>query len=118
MKYAANLYAQAYLQTKADPSQFLHIVEKNGDFSRIDKILQAIEELATKEAGGHMIHLEFARDLPAQAGSDMAKKFKFTTKDHVRVSINPSLVAGVRVTIDGTKEFDNSFKRKINTLFV
>ncbi len=112
MKYSAQNYAKAFLDTKADPKRFLNTIQKNGDFGRIDKIVMAIEELATKEAGGHMIHLEFARQ------NDMAKKFKFTAKDHVRVSINPSLVAGVRITIDGTKEFDNSFKRKINTLFV
>ena len=111
MKYAANLYAKAFLETKADPKQFLHVIEKNGDFSRLDKIVAAVEELATKQTGGRMVHLEFARN------SDMAKKFTFTAKDHVRVSINPSLVAGVRVTVDVSKELDNSFRRKVNQLW-
>ena len=66
----------------------------------------------TKEAGGRMVHLEFARE------HEHIKKFKFKPKDHVWMSINPSLVAGVRITIDGSSELDQSFKRKVNQLFI
>lgn len=102
------------MATKPVSSDFLRVIEKNGDFSRLDKIIFAIEELATREAGGHMVHLEFARDV------DKMEKFqkKFGAKDHVRISINPSLIAGVRVTIDGSSELDESFKRKVNQLFI
>ena len=112
MRYKATDYARAYLDTKPASADFLRVVEKNGDFSRLDKIVLAIEDLATKEAGGHMIHLEFARE------HEHMKKFKFSPKDHVRVSINPSLIAGVRVTVDGSSELDESFKRKVNQLFI
>lgn len=111
MKYAPSLYAKAFWETKPDSKQFLSVVEKNGDFSRLNKIVQAIERLAAKEEGGHMVELEFARE------TDASNKFKFGPKDRVRVSINPSLVAGVRITIDGTKELDSSFTRKVNQLF-
>ena len=111
MKYTPRLYAQAFLESKPDTKRFLSVVAKNGDLSKIDKIVAAIEELQTRQQGGRVVDLEFARD------TDMAKKFKFKEKDLVRTRISPSLVAGVRITIDGTQEFDNSFKKKINHLW-
>ena len=112
MRYSPQNYAQAFWEIKPASKDFLRVVEKNGDGSRLDKIVLAIEELATREAGGRMVHLEFARE------TDLAKKFKFDSKDHIRVSINPSLIAGVRVTVDGSSELDQSFRGKINQLFI
>ena len=114
MRYNVQDYAKAYVATKPDSADFLRVVQKNGDFSRLDKIVDTIESLVTREAGGRMIHLEFAREV------DGMEKFqkKFSAKDNIRVSINPSLIAGVRVTIDGSKELDESFKRKVNQLFI
>ena len=111
MKYSPAIYAKVFLETKPDIGRFLQVVEKKGDFGRIDKIVEAIEDLTTKEQGGRVVHLEFARE------TDLAKKLKFEPNDLVRVSINPSLVAGVRITVDGVKELDNSFRRKISNLF-
>ena len=120
MKYAPKDYAKAYLalrQAKGelDPKRFLDVVKKNGDFGRIDKIVAAIEELAIHEQGGHVVNVELAR--PAESKTVENLKKKFGPKDQVRISINPSLVAGVRVTIDGTSELDMSFRRKVNSLF-
>ncbi len=112
MKYSVTDYAKAYVELKPKTADFVRVVEKNGDFSRLDKIVEAIEKLVTKEEGGRMIHLEFARE------SDEMNKFKFGPKDHVKISINPSLIAGVRVTVDGSSELDESFKRKVNQLFI
>lgn len=119
MKYTPNTYAKAFLETKPDLTRFLQVVSRNGDFARIEKIVAAIQEVATKQQGGHMVHLEFARlDSARQArNSDLAEKFKFGPKDHVRVRTNSHLVAGVRVTIDGEQELDMSLRRKLNTLF-
>ncbi len=112
MKYAADLYAKAFLETKADPKRLLAVVKKNGDLLGLHKIVAAIETLLVKKAGGHIVHLEFART------NELADKFVFSPKDRVSISINPALIAGVRITIDGEKEFDNSFQRKVNQLFL
>lgn len=111
MKYAPSIYARAFLETKPDVKNFLRVVAKNGDFQRIDTIVEAIEAQAAKDRGGHMVELEFARETP------LRQKFTFTAKDLIRTSINPFLVAGVRVTIDGEKELDMSLRRKLNKLF-
>lgn len=111
MKYAPDIYAQAFLETKPDLKRFLEVVAKNGDFSRIDAILAATEKRIVHEHGGRMIELEYARQ------SAESNKFKFTAKDRVHTSINPSLVAGVRITIDGEQEFDGSLQHKLQKLF-
>src|SRR3989344_1754355 len=104
MKYSAAMYARAFLETKPDVKRFLEVVAKNGDFSRIDGIVAAIERHAVHAAGGRMIELEYARS------SAVSEEFKFRAKDQVHTSISPSLVAGVRVTIDGEKELDMSLQ--------
>ncbi len=109
MKYKATDYAHAYIESKPETKDFLRVVQKHGDMVRIAKIVEEIEKLVTKQAGGKMVHVEFARE--------QKNPFTFDKKDHVRTSINPSLVAGVRITLDGSQEFDNSFQRKVNTLW-
>ena len=118
MKYAPKIYAQAFLEAlpageagKPFIKRFLQVIEKNGDSARLDKIVEAIEELETKKQGGRMIHIELARN------PELAKQFKFQSKDNVKVSVNPSLVAGVRITIDGEQQFDGSLIRKLNKIF-
>ena len=111
MRFKPTDYAKAYMETKPATQDILGVVEKHGDMGRLEKILAEIEKLVVKEAGGRMINMEFARK------TDMVEKFKFKPHDSVHVSINPLLVAGVRITIDGSTEFDNSLVRKINTLW-
>jgi|SRR3989344_3555991 len=117
MKYAPDTYARAFWETlsaqagKPEPKQFVEVVAKNGDFSRIDRIVAAIEKHAVHAQGGRMVELEFARS------SAVSQKFKFSAKDRVHTSINSSLVAGVRVTIDGERELDLSLQRKLQKLF-
>ena|SRR3989338_3990644 len=111
MKYSPAVYAKAFWEVRPDAERFLNVVHKNGDFSRVDKIVAALEAIATHEQGGRMINLEFARE------TELAEKFKFKSHDHVRVAINPALVAGVRITIDGEQELDQSLQRKLNTLW-
>ena len=111
MKYAPSIYARAFWESKPDSRKFLKAVGKNGDFARIDHIVAALENYTTKKNGGRVIHLEVARD------QKLIEKFKFTAKDRVRVSINPSLVAGIKISIDGERELDMSLTRKLNKLF-
>ena len=44
-------------------------------------------------------------------------KHKFSNKDHVEFKINPELVAGVRITVNGEEELNNSLQNKLNKLF-
>lgn len=116
MKYSAETYARAFWEAKPEMKKFLSVVRKNGDAHRLGKIVNALETLATHEHGGRMVSIEFARHAD-QTKVDTLKK-RFSSKDHVSMSINPSLIAGARVTMDGEQEMDASFQRKLNKLFI
>lgn len=115
MKYAPSIYARAFLDAKPDLKKFLSVVAKNGDFPRIDKIVAAIEEQETHGHGGKVVNVEFAREMDDATIKKVTKKFK--DRDLVSVKIAPSLIAGMRITIDGEQELDGSFQRKINKLW-
>ena len=115
MKYPAAIYAKAFLEIKPDLKKFLMMVDKNGDFARIDKIVEAIESQSTKERGGHVVELEMARDVDQKLVDKLRKKF--TVKDHIRTKISPNLIAGVRITIDGERELNQSLQRKLTNLW-
>ncbi len=123
MKYQAELYAKAFVETIAKaPNEkqgvflrkFIEIIRKNGDFLRIEKIFQAVRNAFVKNQGGRIVTLELARNIPEDN-----KNFKrfFSDKNHVEIVIRPELVAGMRILIDGEKELDCTLQRKLNRLF-
>ena len=125
MKYSASLYSQAFLLAmdetpktqRGDVSKrFIETVRKNGDFSRIDSIVKAIEKAWVQNKGGKYVKVEFARELPESQVKKISSKF--SSKDTVETFINPQLVAGVRITIDGERELDQTMARNLNRLFI
>ncbi len=124
MKYAPALYAKALREMIQETpkshhqelvNNFCRGVIKNGDGARSDKIITAIEEQETHAKGGKMVQMEFAREMSETVIKKLEKKF--ATHDLVSVRITPSLVAGVRITVDGEKELDGSLQRKLRKLF-
>ena len=124
MKYIPRDYAWAFCEelktTPADKTdrlikKFVERVYKNSDSLNFEKILTEINKKLIREDGGRIIDLEFAREI----ANDQIKKMKssFKTKDLISVRVNPSLVAGVRVTINGEQEFDNSLAGKLKKVF-
>ncbi len=125
MKYPAKLYAEAFWEAmqiipEAELSklvqQFISVVYKNGDASHLAKIADAVEALSVKHEGGRSVELEYARPMPEKMAAELRKQF--SPKDHIKVRINDTLVAGVRITIDGEKEIDNSLHKKLKRLFM
>lgn len=124
MRYTPSTYAQALLATYSQVpatkhagviKRFWALVRKNGDMPRAEKIVKAVERFMTHQSGGRMITIECARDISKALLSELRNKFK--AHDSVQVKINPALVAGVRVTLDGEQELDQSLQRKLNNLF-
>lgn len=95
--------------------RFLNVVRKHGGRSRIGEIVRTIEALEVRERGGRWIELEFARPMDNRILGRF--RTRTTRRDHLNVRINPGLVAGVRITMDGEIEFDHSLKRKLEKLF-
>ena len=123
MKYKPEIYAKAFLEAqKASPGKqeemskrFLETVRKNGDFRSAGKILKVLGALLTGEHGGRVRSVESALDL--QDGTREKFSERFQKDDLVEFSINPTLIAGARVTVNNSRELDFSFKRKLNKLF-
>ena len=124
MKYSPKNYAVALnqaLEGKPETKKgailknFLAVLKKNGDQRLARKILEIFKGLVVRQKGGHHVLVELARENPDSSTQSILKKFG--EKDWVETSINPSLVAGIRVTLDGEQELDNSLAKKLHKLF-
>ena len=92
--------------------RFIATIKKNGDWGIRRKIFNAAEVEIVKKRGGRIFVAEFAREFPAP------EFFKtLSAEDRFKKIINPKLVAGVRVTIDGSRTADFSFESKLRKLF-
>lgn len=124
MTYPAEAYARAFLDVWETSSseqrakirkRFVQTLYKNGDIHKSEAILKVIQRTLVHKQGGREITLEFARPMYPEALKDLRHQFK--KEDHITMTINPELIAGVRVTIDGHRELDATFARKIKKLF-
>ncbi len=124
MKYSPAIYAKAFQEVvdgapKARQEEviknFCKVIVKNGDAPQIDKICIAIEEQHARTKGGKVVQVEFAREMNEAAIKKITKQFK--EHDLVSVKIAPSLIAGVRITVDGEKELDASLSNKLQKLW-
>lgn len=125
MKYPATAYAKAFseLATEATSATaqmklvkgFWAAVEKNGDLGKADKIVAEAEKLVRRAEGRDLYEVETAR-----ATGTSAKKLLSgvaTTNDIVHETVNPELVAGVRITKNGSEQLDVTLATRLNTLF-
>lgn len=123
MKYKPEVYAQAFadaLSANKESEQyilknFLRVVKKNGDWIGIPKILRAVENFLVCARGGKMVLVESARGLPENVMERLLKTFQ--KEDKVKFINNHNIIAGARVTINGSQELDFSFSRKLKKLF-
>ena len=124
MKYAPPLYAAALLEVlEASPAKdhsriikrFLSLIVKNGDASRANSIVSEVQKSLIKKEGGRVIDIEFARPVSKKMQQELTGQF--SKKDFIRFSFNESLIAGVRITIDQEREYDNSFSSRLRRMF-
>lgn len=120
MKYSMNNYVGAFTQAIGKVSRdevvsgFVRLLKKTGDIKHSKKILEAIHKKLVNEKGGKWVNVETARESSLKK---ISLKHSFSDKDHLELSINPELVAGVRITVDGQEELNNSLQNKLNRLF-
>lgn len=119
MKYSPDQYARAFIEVfKEVPKderlgvlkRFIKLVAKNGDLARSSKIIEAVENILIKKNGGRLIEIDVARSVR------IAMQKLFSSKDKVVLHINSELIAGMRITIDGERELDNTLKRKLEKI--
>ncbi|MBI2024303.1 F0F1 ATP synthase subunit delta [Candidatus Giovannonibacteria bacterium] len=124
MKYSPESYAKAFLDAlsrmdKKDEGKlikkFISVLAKNGDLGNFEKISIAIKKIITKRGNGKFIDLELARPMNKKLMDATLKNF--SDKDHVEIKYRPDLLAGCRILMDGERELDYSFKRRLKNLF-
>jgi F0F1-type ATP synthase delta subunit len=124
MKYSAKQYAIALQSvlgevavTKQDEiiDNFILEIKHNRDNRYLPKIIEEVSKLIVREKGGRNVVVEMAREQDEASITSIQKAFQ--ENDRVDYKVNPNLVAGLRVTFNGEKEFDNSLAYKMKTLF-
>jgi len=124
MKYPQDIYAEALSEVLAAPlslhkekqviKNFLSLVQKNNDGYLLKKIIDQTEKRLRARTGVRRVVIETARP---QYSLKTKLSSLIRESDIVEEKITPELLAGMRVTIDETMEFDNTLKRKIDKLF-
>jgi len=122
MKYKSKIYAKALVDslTTLKPANdkkivvnFIKLLQKNQDTKKTKEILALTEKLLLKKTGNKKVVLEVARKIDTK---NIIKSF--TKKgDSIQEKINPALVAGVKIMIDGDKQLDLSLQRKLENIF-
>jgi F0F1-type ATP synthase delta subunit len=120
MKFSTQIYTEALLNALKEASEeekekvllsFVRVLDKNGDGRYRDRIVESVHKKIVQQNGGKWVSVEFARELTESHKKTI--KEAFAENDHVSFSINPTLVAGTRITIDGEKELDASLNKKL-----
>lgn len=125
MKYSPKLYAQALGDVAAGAlsadkekkiaRNFLELVRKNGDDGQMRKILAEAERRLREKTGLRKITIETAREM-RQPPARMFKQF-IQKSDIVEEKTDPSLIAGVKITVNDGMQLDATLRRKLNRLF-
>lgn len=125
MKYTPVAYAKAFaeLATEANTASaqstlvknFWAAVEKNGDIGKAQKIVAQTETLLRRADGRDLYEVETARKTETGAHDILASIAN--PKDVIRETANPELVAGVRITKNGSEQLDATLATRLNNLF-
>jgi F0F1-type ATP synthase delta subunit len=124
MRYSIDQYAKALAAAilEAKPGNeaviqknFQELLRRNSEETRAKKILDLAGRLLRAKKGNREVIFESARTLTPAHKKELGKFLK--AEDQMALRVNPSLIAGVRVTIDGEYEFDGSLRGKLDKIF-
>lgn len=125
MKYSPSLYAHAFAEIAAKSlnateekraiENFVAMIRKNGDWGARGKILSTTEKILREKTGRKKFVFEVARPLGKLL--DHLRKEIAKPEDIIETKLNPSLVAGVKITVNDEMEFDGSMQAKLQKLF-
>jgi len=125
MKYSPYWYAKALaaviVETKDKRGQdeiaknFIALVRKNGDETRLRKIVEIAARMIRGKQGIRKVTIESARKLlPAQ--EKLLEGF-LSPGDVVERTVDESLIAGIRIVLNDELQFDGSLLGKLERIF-
>lgn len=110
-KIKPKIYARALVEVKKfNAKNFFRLLEKNGDTKKLKEITALAEKMMLVKMGSKKIILQTARRLEGLT-------LQFSNKDVVEEEINPALIAGVKIIIDGERQLDFSLQKRLNEIF-
>ena len=120
MKYQSKIYASALFESLEKKSyaetvrNFLNLVRKNGDFSKLPKILYDFKKLYNKKHGIKEVKVEMARE-----DKNIIHQVKevLKLKHEPEVEINKDILGGAMVSIDAEVVIDGSIKFRLQKIF-
>lgn len=124
MRHDPRTYAKALAAVAAGPlsaekertiiGNFARIVTERVGRTQWPKFIAAAEKALREKEGLRKVTIESARPL-----AHLESEFKHLIKksDIVEEKVDPELVAGVKVTIDDSLQYDGSLRAKLNKLF-
>jgi len=125
MRYSTQNYAKALAAAvmEAKPEDgariirnFTGLLRKSGDETHAVKIINEASRMLLLQRGGREVVFETARPM-AKAHHEKALREFTKAHDSVTLRVNPDLVAGVRIVVNGEQEFDGSLRGKLDKLF-
>lgn len=90
-------------------------VLRRGQRAQWPRIAMRISEELVHYHKGRWITLQTARSLTDAQRKKIEEAF--SKKDYIEEQICPELIAGMRILVDGEREFDGSLKKKLHNLF-
>ena len=125
MKNLIDIYAKALAEVLSEKhslekekeivKNFVGLLETKGYEKKANKIILLAQELLLKKQGKKNITFQTARKIDSKQ-KEMLDKF-VNKGDVVVQEINSELIAGVKIIIDGAKQFDFSMKNKLDNMF-
>lgn len=117
-KTYAVAFAESVLKAKRGEEKkitdnFLKFLAANNDLKKAEKIIFIAEDIIAKKTGAKKIIAETARKI----NINPVVKSLVKTGDKILEKINPELIAGIKITINGEKQLDFSLSRKLDNIF-
>lgn len=121
-KNKVKIYAQALAEValgkkvnKKTEENFLKLLQKDGLINKAKEIVQMAEDIILQKQGKKKITFETARKITA--GQKKMLESVAKEGDIIKEQINSSIIAGVKIIVNDSRQFDGSLQKKIQNIF-
>ena len=111
----AEVLAKKGINEEKVTKNFAKLLVREGLEKKSKEILELAQDLILAKQGKKKITLETARKMTAQQ-KKIAEGFA-KNGDVIKEKINPELIAGIKIIINNSKQFDGSMKSKLRNIF-
>ena len=111
----AEVLAKKGINEEKVTKNFAKLLVREGLEKKSKEIFELAQDLILAKQGKKKITLETARKMTLQQ-KKIAEGFA-KSGDVIKEKINPELIAGIKIIINNSKQFDGSMKSKLQNIF-